>query len=118
ETRLRSCAGPSAATAGTNARAATIIRTLPRNREPAFSGTPPSAAMQARLKIRLIRIGCAPCGHNNIAIAIGLHGRDQCGLLHLFEQTGGAVIANAQVPLYRRDGRTAVLENYFDGLIV
>src|SRR5690606_17772281 len=77
-----------------------------------------ASARAAAAQNCLICIGSVSGGYENVTIAIGLHGRYQTRLLHLLEQARGPVVPNAQMPLYRRNGCTAVLQDDFDGLVV
>ena len=42
-----------------------------------------------------------PARRQHIPVAIALHGRYQSGALHFFDQAGGAVVTDAQLPLHR-----------------
>ena len=57
-------------------------------------------------------------GNDEVAVAVGGHAGYESGFLHLFQQAGGAVVADAQVALHERDGRPAVLQHDGHGLIV
>lgn len=59
-----------------------------------------------------------PRRHQDFTVAIGLHGRYQTALLHLFQQPRGAVVADAQVTLHQRDRSPAMLEDHGHGLVV
>src|SRR5688572_19358828 len=52
------------------------------------------------------------------AIAVSRHRRDQARALHVLDEAGGAVVADAQVPLDEGDGSTLVLQDDLDGLVI
>ncbi len=56
--------------------------------------------------------------HQHFAVAVGLHRRHEARALHLLDQTRGAVVADAQVPLHERDRRPPGLEHDRHRLVV
>src|SRR5690554_2384184 len=76
------------------------------------------AARHTAATICLIFIGGIPRWNQDFTIAIGLHGGDEPGLLHLLEQASRAVIAYAQITLHGRNGGAPVFQNDFDGLVI
>src|SRR5947208_8750091 len=47
---------------------------------------------------------------DDLAVAVGGHGGHQSGLLHVLDQAGRAVVADAQVPLHEGDGSALLLD--------
>src|SRR5579859_3000877 len=75
------------------------------------------AAVPANVPPAIIS-GLASGGYDHLAIAIGLHARNQSGTFHLFDQTSRAVVADAQMALYQRDRGAPGFEHDVHGLVV
>src|SRR5438105_1754512 len=56
--------------------------------------------------------------YQNLAIAVGLHGRDHPGALHLLDQTRCPVVADAQMALHQRYRGPPRLQHYRHRLVI
>src|ERR1019366_7613793 len=71
-----------------------------------------------RLQQRSTDASLRPRRNENVPVAVGRHGRYEAGFLHLFRKPRGAVVADAQVALHKRDRGTPVLQHDADRLVV
>ena len=72
----------------------------------------------SRLRESVRKTSCVASGRQYIAVAVRLHRRHQPGALHVLDHARGAVVADAQLALHRRDRGAARLQHVGDGLVV
>src|SRR5690606_2790331 len=90
-------------------------RTTARASAPALRARP---VTRSKLMSGFLVVVAGVAWHEDIAVAVGRHLRNEPGLFHLLEQAGGPVVADAQVALDEGDRGPAALQDHGDRLVV